>query len=444
MDTFASKRAGPDPAPRMFGPALRRWTTVTAWRLSAWCPHDWPRPGRAGSPVESHLALRATVTASFRLDIVPDLFHHDDRTLADAWSPGRRLVVVCDAAAADRAGLFASYLRAAQERGQLDDHLLLDAPLPLTPDGMEACDPLLDAAAKLRLGRRDAFVAFGGASTGRLVALAASSYRRWTRTIRIHRDLSSVVTSLQDGVRVGLVDAPITALQRASRILVDEQGVLAAPADPAEHATMLLLGLLEHESLERLGRGEGTEPQAEALATALRLCRSIGPGAPAWFVGTDWQPLAPATVAAEHRPLWALLFAARVAHRLGLLAAERLAAATALLQRLDPALPPLIEGWPEADAVQRWSLRGFPGDREALRVSVPQDDGDPVLIDRRLLASVLPGLPDLRQSPDALVLQQAPDAPVLEQDPGALRAAAWPWRVRAATGPRGHSATAGP
>ena len=164
-------------------------------------------------------------------------------------------------------------------------------------------------------------------------------------------------------------------------------------------------------------QNKGAARQAEALSTALRLCRSIGPGAPAWFVGTDWQPLAPAGVAAEHRPLWALLFAARVAHRLGLLAAERLAAASALLQRLDPALPPLIEAWPETDAVQRWRLRGFPGDREARRVAVPQDDGDPVLIDRRLLASVLPSLPDLPQAPDVPVLPRPLDVPVLAQAP---------------------------
>lgn len=341
------------------------------------------------------LALRANVTASFRLEIVPGLFRQDNRTLADAWFPARRLVVVCDAATGDRGELLASYLRAAQDRGQLDEHLILDAPPTSAAEGVVACDELLEAAAKVRLGRRDAFVAFGGAQTGELVAVAASCYRRWTRTIRVHRDLASVVAAIRDGVRVGLTGSPISALQRSSQVVADEEGVLGAAGGAAEHAALLLLGLIEHQALDRLGRGPDRERRTEALAAVLRLCQRFGPGDPAWLLGTAWQPLAPARVPPEHRPTWALLCAARVAHRLQYISDERLSAVADLLHRLDPELPGRLAALPDADAVRRWALLGRLGGREGHRVAVPRDDAEPALLNRSRLASVLAGLPAL-------------------------------------------------
>ena len=342
----------------------------------------------------AHLMLQADVTASFRLDIVPDLFDPANDAVADAWRQARRLVVVRDAAAGERGDLLAGYLRAARGDGRLDDYLMLDPADPDLADGMEACDDVVDAAATVQLGRRDAFLAFGSAHTAQVVTVAASSYRRWTPALRIHRDLASVVASVRDGVRVGMGDSASSALQRTGHVLVDEDGLVTdRPFDPAEQAAVLLLGLLDPAALDGFAGGSPAQVRAEALATVLRLCRQLGAGEPLWQLGAAWLPLAPATVPPECRPLWSLMLAARLAHRLGLLPADRLRAATALTQRFGAD----VSAAPDEHAVRRFTA----GDSPTVTVPLPHDDGEPVAIDRALLHATLTGLTALPAVPAA-------------------------------------------
>ncbi|ASW54858.1 hypothetical protein [Plantactinospora sp. KBS50] len=346
----------------------------------------------------NHLVLRADVTASFRLDITPNLFDPANDTLADAWRQARRLLVVRDEVAADRADLLTEYLHAARRTGRLDDYLLLDPTDSPTPDGIEACDGVVEAAARARLGRRDAFLAFGSAHTGQVVTVAASSYRRWTPALRIHRDLASTVGSIRDGVRVGLHDTAISALQRSTHVLVDEDGVVTdRPYDPAEQAAVLLLGLLDLTALDHLVTGTTPHGRAEALALVLRMCQRFGPGEPMWQLGAVWSPLAPACVPAEHRPLWSLMLAARIAHRIGILPTDRLRAATALTHRLGVD----VSAAPDEQVARRWAANPALGDGPVLTVPLPNDDGEPVSIDRTLLYTTLTGLPALPAVPAA-------------------------------------------
>jgi 3-dehydroquinate synthetase len=362
-------------------------------------PRLAPHPP-ARVPEEEHLVLQATVTASFQLDVLPDLFDPANGALALAWRQARRLVVVLDAAAGDRGDRLASYLAAARRSGWLDDYLLLEG-LDASADGMNACDEVVAAAAGARLGRRDVFLAFGGARTGEAVALAASSYRRWTPALRIHRDLPSILASIRDGVRVGLDNAPISALQRASHVIVDEEGLLAdGPTGPAEGAALLLLGLLDPPLLERLGHGSPAESRTEALSALLRLCRQVGPGDPAWRLGADWGPLVPPGVSPDARWLWSLLLATRVAHQIGAVPMERLLAVTSLVRRLQPDLMAELATVPDERAVLRWSAtqtgEGRPG---AMRVLLPTDGGEPVTIEPDVLRAALADLTDLADLP---------------------------------------------
>jgi 2-epi-5-epi-valiolone synthase len=393
-------------------------------------------------PADARLYLQTQVTASFRLDVVPELFEPDNDTLAGAWRQARRLVVVrdcptADPAAADRAEALHAYLRAVQRRGLLDDYLTVDA-VHGEVDGIDACDSIVDAATKAQLGRRDVFLALGGACTGQLVAVAAASYRRWTPALRIHYDLAAVVASIRDGVRVGLSDAPIAALQRASHVLVDEEGVLAdRPTGPAERAALLQLGMLDHHALDRMVRCGGSEARAEALAAVLRLCRRIGPGHPAWQLGTAWLPLAPRTLPAALRPIWSLVFAARVAHRIGVLPTERLLPMLALARRLGADCAPLgvgvdsgllhadaecaplgagggfgvLAAVPAEDTVRRWAASWLAGDGDTVAVPLPTgaDDGELVTVERHLLESALAGLPDVPTAPDGGVASGSAD-----------------------------------
>jgi 2-epi-5-epi-valiolone synthase len=345
-------------------------------------------------PGEAHLVLQADVTASFRLDIVPDLFDPGNDALADAWRQARRLVVVRDSVPGDRGDLLARYLQEARRDGRLDDYLLVDPTASELVDGMEACDEVVEAAAEVKLGRRDAFVAFGSARTGQVVTVGASSYRRWTPALRIHLDLASVVASIRDGVRVGMGDSAISALQRASHILVDEDGLVTdRPFEPDEQAALMLLGLLDPVTLERFAGGAPAHVRAEALATVLRLCRRIGPGEPLWQMGEAWLPLAPDTIAPECRPLWSLMLAARLAHRLGILPVDRLRAAAALAQRFGVD----VAAAPDEHAVDRFTA----GDSATLAVLLPHDDGEPVEIDRNLLRTTLTDLAALPSVPPA-------------------------------------------
>jgi 2-epi-5-epi-valiolone synthase len=359
-------------------------------------------------PQEEHLTLQATVTASFQLDVLPDLFDPGNDALARAWRQARRLLVVVDATVGDRADRLAAYLAAARRSGRLDDYRLLEGFDPRA-DGMNACDEVVAAAAGARLGRRDVFLSFGGARTGDVVALAASSYRRWTPALRIHRDLPSVLASIRHGVRVGLDNAPISALQRVSHVIVDEEGLLAEESggpvdsiDTAEAAALLLLGLLEPSLLERLGHGSPAESRAEALTALLRLCRQVEPGNPAWRIGSAWGPLVPPQVPPAARGLWSLLLATRVAHRVEAIPAERLLAATSLVRRLQPDLMAELAAVPDEPALRRWSAtRAGEGGPGAAPVLLPGAGGEPVAVEPARLRTALADLPELGDLPAA-------------------------------------------
>jgi len=287
-------------------------------------------------PAARERSLRATVEARFRLDVVPDLFNHDNPTLIRAWEAARRLVVVRDATAGDRGELLASYLRAAQARGILDDFLLTD----VTDDeaGVGACAVLVEAALKAQLGRRDAFIGYGSERTGPVVAVAAASFRRYTAAVRIHRDLAALLGCLRDGSRVTLDDDPISALSRRTHVIVDEDGFLAATRTaPAEHVALLLAALLDRQFLAHASASAGSVDRREGLAALVRLSRRLGPGHPAWRLGETWLPLAPDVDVALRRA-WALLLTARVAYQLGVLPAQTWRDFAALAGRIHPAL----------------------------------------------------------------------------------------------------------
>jgi 2-epi-5-epi-valiolone synthase len=271
--------------------------------------------------------------AQFRLDVVPDLFNHDNPALAGAWDVARRLVVVRDATAGDRGELLAAYLRAAQARGLLDDALLMDVADEET--GVGACAAVVEAAVKAQLGRRDAFIGYGNERTGPVVAVAAASFRRYTAAVRIHRDLAALVACLRDGSRVALDGDPISALTRRAHVIVDEDGFLAASrVEPAESTALLLVALLDRPFLEQ----SIPENRSEGLAALVRLSRRLGPGHPAWRLGEAWMSLAPPDVDGRWRRAWSLLLTARVAHQLGILPAETWQSFVALADRVHPGL----------------------------------------------------------------------------------------------------------
>lgn len=326
---------------------------------------------------DAELHLKATMTASFRLDVVPDLFNPGNDALASAWRLARRLVVVCDEHAGERAEMLVSYLRSAREHGRIDDFLVADASLG-TGAGLSACDTVVESAMRARLGRRDVFVTFAGERTSQIVAAAAVSFRRYTPSIRIHRDLAATMTAVRDGVRVPLHDDPVSALQRDTAVVVDEEGLLAdRPASQAERWALLALALLDQRVLDRIGRAAPEECRAEGLSAILRLCRRLGPGHPAWRIAETWLPLAPPTMDPDRRRVWSLLLAGQVAHRLGVLPADMLGEIGKLAGRLDPGLPADAPAVVSAHAARRWAA-GQPasGDHE-LTVPVPtgRDDG---------------------------------------------------------------------
>ncbi|TDC86145.1 iron-containing alcohol dehydrogenase [Micromonospora sp. KC606] len=338
--------------------------------------------------------LRATITAGFRLDVVRDLFAPDNPVLADAWGPARRLLVVRDDMAAERSEPLIGYLRAAQRRGDLDDFYCVDADAGAAGDeprvaGVGACGYVVEAAVKAQLGRRDAVVAFGGERTGRVVAVAAASFRRHTAAVRVHRDLAAVVGCLRDGLRAALDEEGITALARRTHVIVDEEGVLARPA---ERVALLSLAVLDPQLLDRLDRSDVDGCQADALSAVLRLCQRLGPGHPAWRNGEAWLPLAPTALAEPERRAWSLLTAARVAHRLGRLPAQAVRALDGLAERL--ALRPAAAV--DAATAQRWVANAASGDG-TVTLTLPTADsaGEPVTVDRAALARALSDQADL-------------------------------------------------
>jgi 3-dehydroquinate synthetase len=306
---------------------------------------------------DAELRLTATMTASFRLDLVPGLFNLGNDALANAWSSARRLVVVRDEHADERGEMLVSYLRGARERGLLDDFSVVDAD-PGTRAGLSAFNAVVESAMQAELGRRDVFVAFAGERTSQIVAAVAVSFRRYTPSIRIHRDLAATMAAVRDGVRAALHDDPVSALQRDTAVVVDEDGLLAdRPADRAERSALLALAVLDRRVLDRIGCVSPVECRAEGLSAILRLCRRLGPGHPAWRVADTWRTLAPAAMDAHRRQGWSLLLAGRVAHRLGLLPADLLHEVDRLAHRLDPGLSADVPAVVPTESARRWVAR---------------------------------------------------------------------------------------
>lgn len=333
--------------------------------------------------------LRATMAAAFRIDVVPALFSPGNRALAESWGVARRVLVVRDGLAGERGELLEGYVRAAQARGELDDFLAVDADADAEVTGLDACASVVEAAVKVQLGRRDAVLAFGGERTGRVAAVAAASFRRFTPAVRVHRDLVAVVSALRDGLRPTLDGVPVTALTRQAHVIVDEDGVLAPrPGRAEERAVLLALALLDRDLLDRLGRAGTDRFRAEALTAILRLCRRLGPGHPAWRMGEAWLPLAPEGLERSQRLGWALWTAAEVGYRLGVLPPRVLRQIGALAGRLGLRHRPTGV---DPVTVRRW-LAGQPsgGDR-SLAVPLPGADGggEPVTVDRRALVRAL-------------------------------------------------------
>jgi 3-dehydroquinate synthetase len=289
-------------------------------------PADPEAPVDAGSPgPDLECALRATGEALFRLEVVPDLFNLDNRTLADALTGARRLLVVRDPVSGERAEALLRHLRAVQQKGLLDDFHTTDIAQGAT-GGIADCDAVVDAAMKAQLGRRDTFVAFGGERTSQTVAMAAASFRRHTAAVRIHRDLASVVAGVRDGTRVRLRDSAVGALVRRTHLIVDEDGLSAPrPIGVNEHTALLTLAMLDPwllDGLDPAGDLDGAGRAGiwvDALGAVVRLCRQLGPGHPAWSIGETWAPLAPQGISGTRARVWSLVVAASVAYRLGVL-----------------------------------------------------------------------------------------------------------------------------
>jgi len=303
---------------------------------------------------------------------------------------------VRDAAAACRGQRLVDYLQAACGSGRLDEFRCVDIDLDSggpDPDrpvaGVGACGLVVQAAVKARLGRRDAVMAVGGERIGRVAAVAAASFRRYTMAVRIHHDLAAIVSCIRDGLRAALDGEPIAAATRRTHVLVDEDGVCSAPpGHPEEHLALLALALLDRHLLERLNRAGVESCRGDAVSAVLRLCRLLGPGHPAWRMGDAWLPLAPAGWSNNDRQAWALVTATWVACRLGLLPPAVLGGVEELADQLG-----LRPGPRRVDAASahRWLAGWPPGD---VTVVLPTEDGDgvPVTVDRGALSDAVAGL----------------------------------------------------
>ena len=173
---------------------------ATAANTSARAHGTLAQPAVAsGASADDQRALYATMSVSFSIDVVSGLFRPDNAALTDAWATARRLVVVRDPTVGERGELLVSYLRAVRERGGLDDFLVVDVPEGVGTgarrsstwelatsgladaafsDTLHVCGELIEAALKAQLGRRDAFLVYGGQRTAPVVAVAAASFRR--------------------------------------------------------------------------------------------------------------------------------------------------------------------------------------------------------------------------------------------------------------------------
>lgn len=372
-----------------------------------------------GSPARpGERRLQATVTASFQLDVVPALFSPDNDALASAWGPARRLVVVRDGSTTDRGELLLAYLREARRRGSIEQFSTIDAVARAAPSGLVDCIDIVHAAVKARLGRRDAFLALGGARTGRVVSVAAASFRRWTPAVRIQCDFGAVVAALRDGVRVHLEDDPVGVAQRSTRLILDAEALLGgAVTGPAEQAAVLHVALLDPELLDAAGTAD---PRAEALPAVLRLCR-LGAGHRMWRLGDPWRALAPPAVSPAQRSTWSLLVATRVAGRLGLLPPGAVQAVATLVRQLDSGRSADAGGSPDDAAVSRWLNRHADG-AGTVSVYLPTTDigGQLLTVARRELAAALTGAGSAAAPPVRLA---APPVPLARRTRGSDAAA---------------------
>jgi 2-epi-5-epi-valiolone synthase len=341
---------------------------------------------------DDELSLKTTMTASFRLDVVPGLFNQGNDALANAWRPARRLVVVRDEHADERGEMLVSYLHSAQGHGLLDDFLVVDADADARAE-LGAFNSVVESAVQAELGRRDVFVAFGGERTSQTVATVAVSFRRYTPSILIHRDLAATMAAVRDGVRAALQDDPVSALQRDTVVIVDEDGLLAdRPAGQAECMALLALAILDRPLLDRIYDASLVKCREEGLSAILRLCRRLGPGHPAWNVAETFLTLAPTAMDRDRRQGWALLLAARVAHRLGLLPADSLGEIGKLAHWLDPGLSADMPQVVAAETAQGWIARQQMTGDDALTIPLPTggDEGvQLVSVDYGLLEAAL-------------------------------------------------------
>jgi 2-epi-5-epi-valiolone synthase len=336
------------------------------------------------------LSLTAAVTQSFRIDAIPGLFRAGNDALRLTWGSARRLVVVWDDSTADRGGLLTSYLQSALRGSRLDDFVIVEAG-SFTPDPLSYCDLMAEAAAKVQLGRRDAFLVFGDQRTSQLVGIAAASFRRYTRSIRIHRDLAALIATLRNGHQAAVEDNPIGAPQRNTWAIADEDGLRARRrVPPSENLALLVLALLDGEVLVQLRQPGSSRARLEALSALLRLSHRMGPGHLGWRVGEDLRPLAPDTLDPLGRRIWALQLTAAAAGRLGLLGGDNLRELDKVAARRFPGLPQPSTAVAEPDAVHRWLAQPERADADRLTICLPTGSGTAVAdLDRSALAAAL-------------------------------------------------------
>jgi 2-epi-5-epi-valiolone synthase len=351
--------------------------------------HTQISPGGVVAPVAG-LSLTAAVTQSFRIDAVPGLFRPGNDALRMAWGQARRLVVVWDDTTSDRGGLLTSYLHSMLRRSRLDDFVIIESGSSAA-DPLSFCDLMAEAAAKVQLGRRDAFVVFGDQRTSQLVAIAAASFRRYTQSIRIHRDLAALIATLRNGYRAAVEDEPIGAPQRSTWAIVDEDGLLMRrPVPLSEDPALLLLALLDDEVLPQLRQPDASRARMEALSALLRLSHRMGPGHPGWRIGEELRPLAPDALDPLGRRVWSLQLTAAVAGRLGLLGDDTLRELDEVAVRRFPGLPRPSSVTVEPDAAHRWLAQRDSVGADDVTICLPTGSGtEAAAVDRSSLAAAL-------------------------------------------------------
>lgn len=280
-------------------------------------------------PLKSSLHIEIPTT--FHLVAARFLFEPSNETLLSAFCDARRLVIVSDNSASDRMTSLDAYVRTWLNRGHFDNYFSINADRYEGMGELDVCKIVLAAGIRGHLGRHDTFVAIGGERLNRLVSIASTSFRRYTRAVRIHCDLPSLVATMRDGTGAALNEESIATRQRDTQVLVDEDSICSSRIlDEDERALLLSLSLLDPcilarlSALAHLANPETVveEIRGEALRATLDLCRRLGPDHEAWRIGAIRQPswLGPA---AQDRAC-ALILVAEDAARLGLFSAEAL------------------------------------------------------------------------------------------------------------------------